>query len=114
MNAARQAEAKVDRVFYALADPTRRAIVKRLCEGPQSVSKLAAPLGVTLTAVGQHLQVLEESGLARTEKKGRVRLCRADPAGLSVIERWVRDQRAIWESRLDRLGAVLAETDGGK
>ena len=102
---------KTAHVLNALGDPTRRAIVERLARGPQSVSALAAPLGVTLTAVGQHLQVLEESGLVRTAKVGRVRTCRIDAAGFSALEKWIGDQRSLWERRLDRLGGVL-EGDG--
>jgi DNA-binding transcriptional ArsR family regulator len=105
------ARPKVDRVFHALGDPTRRAIVERLSSGPRSVSHLATPLSITLTGVAQHLQVLEESGLVRTEKTGRVRTCRLEPSGLSVLEQWVRTQRATWERRLDRLGDLLAEPD---
>lgn len=101
----------VDRVFHALGDPSRRAIVARLSEGPMSVSRLAAPLAITLAAVVQHLQVLEESGLVQTEKKGRVRTCRIEPAGLSVAELWIGDLRSLWERRLDRLGDVLDKPD---
>jgi DNA-binding transcriptional ArsR family regulator len=100
---------KVDRVFHALGDPTRRAIVEKLSEGPISVSRLATPLDITLTAVSQHLQVLEESGLAHTEKTGRVRTCRLETAGFSVLEQWIRDRRSTWERRLDRLGDLLGE-----
>jgi len=100
---------QVDRVFHALGDPTRRAIVEKLSEGPISVSRLAAPLDITLTAVSQHLQVLEESGLAHTEKTGRVRTCRIETAGFSVLEQWIRDRRSTWERRLDRLGDLLGE-----
>jgi len=100
---------KVDRVFHALGDPTRRAIVERVSERPRSVSALAGPLGITLTAVAQHLQVLEESGLVRTEKLGRVRTCRLETAGLAALEQWIRDRRSLWEKRLDRLGDLLAE-----
>ena len=98
----------IDRVFHALGDPTRRAMVEKLSEGPVSVSRLAEPLDMSLAAVVQHLQILEESGLIRTEKIGRVRTCRVDPAGLSVIEQWVRDRRSPWERRLDRLGDLLS------
>src|SRR5207248_5427154 len=101
----------VDRVFHALSDPTRRAIIERLSEGPISVSRLATPLAITLAAVVQHLQILEESGLVHTEKAGRVRTCRIEPAGLSVAEQWIRDRRTVWERRLDRLGDLLAESD---
>ncbi len=101
----------IDRVFHALGDPSRRAIVEKLSEGPISVSRLAEPLAITLAAVVQHLQVLEESGLVRTEKVGRVRTCSIEPAGLSVAERWIDDRRSMWERRLDRLGDLLAEPD---
>lgn len=99
------------RVFHALGDPTRRAIVEKLSKRPLSVSALAGPLGITLTAVVQHLQVLEESGLVRTEKIGRVRTCRAEMAGLSVLERWIAEHRSMWERRFDRLGELLDEAD---
>jgi DNA-binding transcriptional ArsR family regulator len=99
----------VDRVFHALGDPTRRALVENLGGGPLSVSQLATPLNISLTAVAQHLQVLEESGLVRTEKVGRVRTCRLEPEGFAVLEQWIRDRRSMWERRLDRLGDVLAE-----
>ena len=103
--------ADIHRVFHALGDPTRRTIMEKLTAGPVSVSQLAAPLKMTLAAVVQHLQILEESGLVRTEKLGRVRTCRIDPAGLSVAEQWIADRRSIWEKRLDRLGDFLAESD---
>lgn len=101
----------IDRLFHALGDPTRRAILDRLCERPMSVSALAAPLGVTLTAVAQHLQILEMSALVHTEKLGRVRTCRIEPAGFSALERWIRNHRTVWERGLDRLGELLAEDD---
>ena len=101
----------VDLVFHALGDPTRRAILERLSKGPISVSQLAAPLTVTLAAVVQHLQILEESGLIRTEKVGRVRTCRMEPGGLSPAEQWIHDRRMLWERRLDRLGELLAESE---
>ncbi len=96
-----------DRVFHALGDPTRRAIIERLTDAPASVSRLAEPLGLTLAAVVQHLQILEESGLVHTEKTGRVRTCRIEPQGFSVAEQWIRDRRTIWEQRLDALGEML-------
>jgi DNA-binding transcriptional ArsR family regulator len=101
----------IDRVFHALGDPTRRAIVEKLSQGPASVSRLALPLDVTLAAVVQHLQILEASGLVRTEKAGRVRTCSINPAGLSAAEQWIGDQRSAWERRFDRLGDLLAEPD---
>src|SRR5580698_1425673 len=104
-------KANIHHVFHALGDPTRRQILEILTAGPVSVSHLAGPLKMTLAAVVQHLQVLEESGLVRTEKIGRVRTCRIDPVGLSVAEKWLAARRSIWEKRLDRLGDLLAESD---
>lgn len=101
----------VDRVFHALGDPTRRAILEQVSAGPISVSKLARPLDITLAAVVQHLQVLERSGLVHTQKLGRVRTCRMEPRGLSIAERWIDERRSLWEKRLDRLGGVLAEDE---
>ncbi len=101
----------IDRLFHALGDPTRRTILDRLSEGPLSVSGLATPLGITLTAVMQHLQVLEESGLVHTEKVGRVRTCRIETTGFSALAQWIRDHRTVWERRLDRLGEFLAESN---
>ncbi len=101
----------VDRVFHALGDPTRRAIVERLSTGPLSVSSLAKPLEITLAAVVQHLLVLEKSGLVHTQKVGRVRTCRMEPAGLTAAERWIEDRRSLWERRLDRLGEFLEAED---
>ena len=102
--------AAVGRVFHALAGPTRRAMVERLSLGPMSVSDLAKPFDLTLAAIVQHLQVLERSGLIRTEKVGRVRTCSIKPGGLSLAEQWIAERRTLWEHRVDRLGEVLAES----
>jgi len=99
----------LDLVFHALADPTRRAIVERLTRGPASVSELAAPMAMSLAAVMQHLKVLEDSGLLRTRKQGRVRTCAVDPDALARAETWLTDRRALWHIQLDRLGELLAE-----
>ena len=101
----------VDRVFHALGDPTRRALVEKLSRGPVSVSELARPFAITLAAVVQHLQILEKSGLVRTEKVGRVRTCRMEDSGLSAVEQWIDDRRASWGIRLDRLGDLLREEE---
>jgi DNA-binding transcriptional ArsR family regulator len=101
----------IDSLFHALGDPKRRAILDQLCRGPLSVSRLAAPLGITVTAVMQHLQILEESGLVHTEKVGRIRTCRIDTAGFTALQQWIHDHRTLWERRLDRLGDLLAEFD---
>jgi DNA-binding transcriptional ArsR family regulator len=98
----------LDRVFLALADPTRRGMVERLARGPASVSELAQPLAMSLPAVLQHLQVLEASGLIRSAKAGRVRTCRIQPAALRTAESWIARRRTGWERRLDRLGDYLA------
>jgi len=97
----------LDRLFQALADPTRRAMVERLVRGPAPVSELARPLPMSLPSVMQHLGVLETAGLVRTEKVGRVRTCSIDPGALSQVETWINAQRIEWENRLDRLGAYL-------
>jgi DNA-binding transcriptional ArsR family regulator len=86
-------------------------MVDRLSQAPANVSRLAAHLGITLTAVGQHLQILEECALVRTEKVGRVRTCRLEPAGFDLLERWVRDHRPKWALNLDRLAAMLDEDE---
>jgi DNA-binding transcriptional ArsR family regulator len=100
----------LDLAFQALADPTRRSIVERLSDGPASVSELAQPLDMTLSAVVQHLAVLEAGGLVRSEKVGRVRTCRIEPSALQAAERWIVERRATWERHLDLLGAYLDET----
>jgi DNA-binding transcriptional ArsR family regulator len=104
-------QAALDHVFQALADPARRVMVERLARGPASVSALARPLAMSLPAVMQHLQVLEASGLVRSEKVGRVRTCRIEPAALRGAAHWIAQRRAGWERRLDRLGELLAEQD---
>jgi DNA-binding transcriptional ArsR family regulator len=97
----------LDRLFHALADPARRAMVERLSRGPAPVSELARPLPMTLPAAMQHLGVLEAAGLVRSEKVGRVRTCSIDPGTLSQAEQWINARRIEWEQRLDRLGAYL-------
>ena len=102
---------KTDRLFNALGDPTRRAIVEKLSRGPSTVSKLAGPLEITITAVRQHLDVLEACGLVRTQKVGRVRTCSFETKGLAVLEQWIGEQRNHWESALDRLGDMLEDDE---
>jgi DNA-binding transcriptional ArsR family regulator len=99
----------LDDAFRALADPTRRAIVERLCRGRASVSDLAAPLPMSLPAVHQHLQVLARSGLVTWEKHGRVRWCRLDAGRLRAVEEWILGRRVAWEKRMDALGAHLEQ-----
>lgn len=104
-------EEPLDLVFAALADPTRRSIVERLCRGPVTVSALAEPLAMSLPAVFQHLKILESSGLVRSEKTGRVRTCRIEPAALTGAEAWIASRQMAWERRLDRLGGYLTESN---
>ncbi len=98
----------LDSVFHALADPTRRAVLTRLAQGPATVSELAKPFEMALPSFLQHLKVLEESGLVTSKKEGRVRTCEAQIARLSAAEEWMAHQRAVWEGRFDRLDAYLA------
>jgi DNA-binding transcriptional ArsR family regulator len=102
--------APLDLMFQALADPNRRAMVDRLVQGPASVSELAQPFAMSLPAVVQHLAVLEQAGIVKSEKVGRVRTCRIEPAALSLAEQWINERRTGWERQLDRLGQYLAET----
>ena len=104
---------QLDLLFQALADPTRRDMVERLSRGPASVSTLAQPFAMSLPAVLQHLQVLEASGLVRSEKVGRVRTFRIQSTALRSAEGWIAGRRTSWERRLDRLGQYLAEHPEG-
>ena len=100
----------LDRLFHALADPARRAIVERLSRGPAPVSELARPLPMSLPSAMQHLGVLEAAGLVRSEKIGRVRTCAIEPQALSQAEQWINARRIEWERRLDRLGEYPENT----
>jgi len=106
----------LDRLFHALADPARRAMVERLSRGPAPVSELARPLPMSLPAAMQHLSVLEAAGLVRSQKVGRVRTCAIEPLALSQAERWIKARQVEWEHRLDKLGEYLksleSEGDG--
>ena len=102
-----QEEDRVGRVFQALGDPTRRRILRMLAERPCSVKGLAEPLGISITGVSQQLRLLEEAGLVATEKVGRVRTCRIEPAGLDLARSWIEETRPQWSRRFDRLGALL-------
>jgi DNA-binding transcriptional ArsR family regulator len=104
----------LDPLFHALADPSRRSMIERLSRGPASVSELARPLKMSLPAVVQHLHVLEDSGLVRSEKVGRVRTCHIEAGALQPAEEWIAKRRTMWERRFDRLGEYLAETRPGQ
>jgi DNA-binding transcriptional ArsR family regulator len=110
----KKSQPDVDRVFQALGDATRRAMLERLSSGPMSVSLLAEPFAMSLAAVVQHIQVLEEAGLVITEKLGRVRSCRVEAAGLRVAEDWLRARRPEWDRKFDRLEQLLDKPDKGR
>lgn len=97
----------LDMAFSALADPTRRAIVARLCEGPRSVSELSEPFEMALPSLLKHVRVLEQSGIVSTAKTGRVRTCRIEPHALRATEAWLRRHVRAWEERLDRMEAHI-------
>jgi DNA-binding transcriptional ArsR family regulator len=99
--------AQLDRVFHALADPTRRSVVERLSAGPAAVSELARPFPMALPSFVQHLGVLEECGLVRSTKRGRVRTYRLARRPLEAAEHWMAQQRTVWERRLDQLDEFL-------
>src|SRR3954470_12284081 len=102
----------LDQALSALADPTRRSILERLGRGEATISELAAPAGISLTGIKKHVQVLEDAGLVRTEKVGRVRYCRLEPGGLDAVEAWIQDYRRTLNDRLDRFGELLERTKG--
>lgn len=99
----------LDRIFHALADPTRRSVIERLSSGPASVSELAQPFDMALPSFLQHLKVLEKCGLVRSRKEGRVRTCEMEPQALEVMEDWLAEQRSLWERRLDQLDSYLLD-----
>lgn len=99
----------IAKIFHALGDPTRRDMVERLTDGPLSVSKLAEPYTMSLTAVGQHLAILEAAGLVTTQKTGRVRTCALAQPGLDILAGWLAARRSPWQRKLDALGAMLDE-----
>ena len=94
---------RLDLVFGALADPTRRAVLERLGQGEASIGELAQPFDMALPSLMKHVRVLEAVGLVESQKSGRVRTCWLKPAAMTGAERWLVEQRAVWETRLDRL-----------
>jgi DNA-binding transcriptional ArsR family regulator len=102
---------QLDEVFAALADPTRRIVVRRLGQGPASVGELAAPFPITLPAFLKHVRTLEASGLVRTEKTGRVRTCTLVRERLALLDDWLAEERRIWDARTDRLEALVTDQE---
>jgi DNA-binding transcriptional ArsR family regulator len=109
-----QYSAPLDGVFVALADPTRRAVIRRLGGGPTSVGELAREFPMTLPSFMKHVHTLEASGLIRTTKTGRVRTCALDRERLVLVEDWLVEQRRIWEERTDRLERFVTGTTEGQ
>jgi DNA-binding transcriptional ArsR family regulator len=98
-----QYPARLDGIFQALADPTRRAVLRRLGRGPASVGELAKPFDMALPSFMKHIHLLERSGWIRTRKEGRVRTCAIEKKPLAAVDAWLSEQRALWEGRTDRL-----------
>jgi DNA-binding transcriptional ArsR family regulator len=94
---------RLDGIFQALADPTRRAVLQRLGKGPASISELAEPFDMALPSFMKHIRLLEESGWIQSSKQGRVRTCTLDQKSLAAAEGWLSAQRAVWDARTDRL-----------
>lgn len=105
---------QIDELFHALAAPGRRAMVDRLARGPATLSELAEPMDMTLTAVTQHLRILEASGLVNSFKQGRTRHCRLRIGAMDQVTRWIEGRKALLESRLDRLGELLEEDEAAE
>jgi DNA-binding transcriptional ArsR family regulator len=107
-----QSQQQLDRTFAALADPTRRGILKRLGKGSATITELAEPFGISLTGLKKHVRVLEDVELVATEKVGRSRRCSLGPRDLEDAERWIETYRHMLEARLDRFGELLERTKG--
>jgi DNA-binding transcriptional ArsR family regulator len=104
------APAQLDRIFAALSDPTRRAILRRLAKGDATVSELSRPFSISAPAISRHLRVLEAASVIRQEREGQYRRCRLDPAGLAIAAQWLDSYRPFWSENLDRLDEHLSGT----
>ncbi len=104
----------LDGTFFALSDPTRRGILKRLGGGPATISELAQPFGLTINGVKKHVGILERADLVATEKVGRARQCRLGPASMAEAAAWMEEHRRVWEARLDRFERYVERTSGGE
>ena len=109
-----QQAARLDAVFHALADPTRRAILKRLAQGESSIGELAAPFRMTFAGASKHIKALEKAGLVRRRVKGRTHVCRLDPKPLAKAHEWLRYYEHFWSERLDLLQRLLTNPDHGE
>lgn len=109
-----QSPQTLDGVFHALADPTRRAMLRSLAEGQQTISQLAAPYAISFTAASKHVKVLERAGLLRRRIRGRTHICQLEPQPLASADRWLRYYEQLWTTQLDALAALFeAEDDDG-
>jgi DNA-binding transcriptional ArsR family regulator len=106
-----QYDATLDRTFFALSDPTRRAILEQLARSPATLSQLAAPFGLTLNGVKKHVGILEDVDLVVTRKIGRARECRLGPAQLDEAAAWIETHKRAWQRRIDRFGAYVEELE---
>lgn len=106
-----QQAARLDTLFRALADPTRRAMLRSLSQGEHSIGELAAPFRMSFAAVSKHVKVLEHAGLVRRTVKGRSHLCRLDPQPLAAADEWLRFYEQFWRSSLDALAEALGGPD---
>jgi len=102
---------RLDRVFRALGDRTRRAMLKRLARGEQTVTELAAPHRMSLAAVSKHIQTLEKAGLVKRTVRGRIHYCRIDPRPLERADDWLRGYERLWDTRIERLAELLRHPD---
>ena len=100
---------RLDSIFHALADPTRRAVLGRLGRGPASISELARPFDMALPSFMKHIRLLEDSDWIMTRKRGRVRSCAIEKKALAAVDGWLAEQRALWEARFDRLDAWVED-----
>ena len=107
-------EAQLDNVFHALADPTRRAMLRALTDGERKIGDLAAPFRMSFAAASKHVRVLERAGLVRRRVEGRAHVCRIEPEPLAEAEQWLRFYERYWNARFDALEAALAEDDANK
>lgn len=108
----RAEEDRLDHVFHALANRTRRALLKELASGPARVTELARPYGMSLNAISKHLFVLEEAGLIRRERDGAVQSCVLDAAPMASADEWIQSYRAFWSTKFDRLTKFMEKRKG--
>ena len=105
---------RLNGIFHALSDPTRRAVLSRLGRGPAAISELAEPFDMALPSFMKHVQMLEDSGLIRTRKEGRVRTCAIETKSFAMVESWLAAQKTIWERRTDRLEKFVMDAQERK